>query len=213
MAGRQLIKHSQNASECRYFELIKKMNTIIIKTTSVFKDIAISILMLGLLLAFTKLVKFVVLLSQDIGSLSEQFSYEKESIDRGSNYYVYNTSTMTRSVASSNELNTEAESLSTQIHGGQMTFVALVIIMLFAFVILYFSIDFLIEYTHKFKPWSIIVLLLVFVFSVFYLEIKDLQETGNGMCFMFTTMISLITGIVLIGYTLIFPNYSRLNES
>ena len=190
----------------------KKMNILIARTTSVFKDIAISILMLGLLLAFTKLVKFVVLLSQDIGNLSEQFSYEKESIDRGSNYYVYNTATMTRSMESSSELNNQAESLSNQIQSGQFTFVALAIIIMIAFVVLYFTIDFLIEYTHKYTPWSIIILLLAFVSSVFYLEISDLRETGNGICFMFTTLISIITGTVLIGYTLIFPKYSRMNE-
>ena len=189
------------------------MNIIIARTKSVFKDISISILMLGLLMVFTKLVKFVVLITQDIGNLSDKFSNEMESINRGSHYYIYNTLNMTRSMESSSELNTQAENLSNQIQSGQFTFVALAIIIIIAFVILYFSIDFLIEYTNKYKPWSVIFLLLAFVFSVFYLEISDLRETGNGMCFMFTTLISIITGTVLIGYTLIFPNYSRMNES
>ncbi len=58
----------------------------------------------------------------------------------------------------------------------------------------------------------IILLLLTFVSSVFYIEIADLKETGNGICFLFTTMISIIKGIILIGYTPIFPNYIRSEE-
>lgn len=193
-------------------EIKQKMKTILLRTPSVFKDLVISILMLGLLLAFTKLVKFVVLMAQEFGDLTEQFSYEKETLNRTSQYYVYNTSTMTRRLESSFELNTEAENLSNQIQSGQMMFVTLAILMLFAFVILYFSLDFLIEYTRKFKPWSIIFLLAAFIFSVVYIEFTDLRETGNGICFMFTTMISLITGIILIGYTLIFPNYRIIED-
>lgn len=186
------------------------MKTILLRTPSVFKDLAISILMLGLLLAFTKLVKFVVLLAQDFGDLTEQFSYEKETLNRTSHYLV-NTQTG-RKWETSFELNTQAENLSSQIQSGQMMFVTLAILMFFAFVILYFSLDFLIEYTRKFKPWSIIFLLVAFTFSVVYIEFTDLRETGNGICFMFTTMISLITGIILIGYTLIFPNYRIVED-
>jgi len=190
----------------------EKMNTLIARTTSVLKDIAISILMLGLLLTFTKLVKFVVLLFQDIGNLSDKFSNEMESVKRGSKYYVYHTSTMTRSMESSSELNNQAESLSNQIQSGQFNLLVFATVILIVFITLYFSIDFLIQYTNKYKPWSIILMLLTFIFSVFYLEISDLRETGNGICFMFTTLIGIITGTVLIGYTLIFPNYTRMNE-
>ena len=186
------------------------MKTIVVQTSKLFKDIGILIIMLGLLLSFTQLVKFAVLVTQDISELSGKFSYEKESIERGSDYYVYNTRTMTRNMEHSIELNTQAENLSNQIQSGQLTFVALAIAMFFAFFTLYFFLDFLIMYTIKFQPWSVIFLLLSFIFSVFYFQMVDLKETGNSICFMFTTMISIIVGVVLIAYILIFPNNIRI---
>ena len=185
-----------------------KLNRI--KVKSVFIDLTVSTIMLGLLMAFTKMVKFVTLFIQEFNSIREQFSNEKESIDRGSSYVV---NTINGKKWEHNyELNNTAENLSNQIQSNQLMFFIILIISLLIFVALYFAIDFLIEYTNKFKPWSIALLLITFVSSVFYLEITDLKETGNGICFMFTTMISIIAGIILIGYTLIFPNYRQVEE-
>jgi hypothetical protein len=185
-----------------------KLNRI--KVKSVFIDLTVSTIMLGLLMAFTKMVKFVTLFIQEFNTIREQFSNEKESIDRGSSYVV---NTINGKKWEHNyELNNTAENLSNQIQSNQLMFFIILIISLLIFVALYFAIDFLIEYTNKFKPWSIALLLITFVSSVFYLEITDLKETGNGICFMFTTMISIIAGIILIGYTLIFPNYRQVEE-
>lgn len=181
-----------------------------VKVKSVFIDLTVSTIMLGLLMAFTKMVKFVTLFIQEFNSIREQFSNEKESIDRGSRYAV-NTNNG-KKWDQSFELNNTAENLSNQIQSNQLMFLIILIISLLIFVALYFAIDFLIEYTNKFKPWSIALLLITFVANVFYLEITDLKETGNGICFMFTTIISIITGIILIGYTLIFPNYRHVEE-
>ncbi len=178
------------------------------RVRSVFIDLLVAIILLGLLMAFTKMVKFIVLFIQEFNSIREQFSNEKETIDRTSRYIV---NTVNGKKWESNfELSNTAESLSGQIQNNQFLFLVIIFIALLIFVALYFAIDFLIEYTNKFSPWSIILLLITFISSVFYLEITDLKETGNGICFMFTTMISIVSGIILIGYTLIFPNYRQV---
>lgn len=176
----------------------------------VFIDLFVATILLGLLMAFTKTVKFVVLFIQEFNSIREQFSNEKETLDRTSRYVV---NTVNGKKWESNfELSNTAESLSSQIQNNQFLFFVIIFIALLIFVVLYFTIDFLIEYTNKFRPWSIALLLVAFISSVFYLEITDLKETGNGICFMFTTMISIISGIILIGYTLIFPNYRQVED-
>ena len=177
---------------------------------SVFIDLLVAIILLGLLMAFTKMVKFIVLFIQEFNAIREQFSNEKETIDRTSRYIV---NTVNGKKWESNfELSNTAESLSGQIQNNQFLFLVIIFIALLIFVALYFAIDFLIEYTNKFRPWSIILLLITFISSVFYLEITDLKETGNGICFMFTTMISIVSGLILIGYTLIFPNYRQVED-
>jgi hypothetical protein len=186
-------------------EIQSLKNTVHNKALYFIRDLAISTLMLGLLIAFTKLVKFVVLLMQELGSLTQSFLNEKDTIKRGSKFIVYTPNG--RRWEESFELNNTAEQLSSQINSNELTIFILILFSLIAFVALYFALDYLIDCTNKFKPYSIILLLLSFVSSVFYLEITDLHETGNGVCFLFTTTISIITGIVLIGYTLIFPNY------
>lgn len=180
------------------------------RVRSVFIDLLVAIILLGLLMAFTKMVKFIVLFIQEFNAIREQFSNEKETIDRTSRYIV---NTVNGKKWESNfELSNTAESLSGQIQNNQFLFLVIIFIALLIFVALYFAIDFLIEYTNKFRPWSIILLLITFISSVFYLEITDLKETGNGICFMFTTMISIVSGIILIGYTLIFPNYRQVED-
>lgn len=180
------------------------------RVRSVFIDLLVAIILLGLLMAFTKMVKFIVLFIQEFNAIREQFSYEKETIDRTSRYIV---NTVNGKKWESNfELSNTAESLSGQIQNNQFLFLVIIFIALLIFIALYFAIDFLIEYTNKFKPWSIILLLITFISSVFYLEITDLKETGNGICFMFTTMISIVSGLILIGYTLIFPNYRQVED-
>lgn len=180
------------------------------RVRSVFIDLLVATILLGLLMAFTKLVKFIVLFIQEFNAIREQFSNEKETIDRTSRYVV---NTVNGKKWESNfELSNTAENLSSQIQSNQFLFFVIIFIALLIFVALYFAIDFLIEYTNKFRPWSIILLPITFISSVFYLEITDLKETGNGICFMFTTMISIISGIILIGYTLIFPNYRQVED-
>jgi hypothetical protein len=180
------------------------------RVRSVFIDLLVAIILLGLLMAFTKMVKFIVLFIQEFNAIREQFSNEKETIDRTSRYIV---NTVNGKKWESNfELSNTAESLSGQIQNNQFLFLVIIFIALLIFVALYFAIDFLIEYTNKFSPWSIILLLINFISSVFYLEITDLKETGNGICFMFTTMISIVSGLILIGYTLIFPNYRQVED-
>ncbi|MFZ4796250.1 MAG: hypothetical protein ACOYMA_02080 [Bacteroidia bacterium] len=181
-----------------------------VKLISFLKDFFITFLMLGLLISFTKLIKFIVLVYQEFVMLNEQFSYEKETINRTS-HYIINTPNV-RKWETSFELNNQAESLSNQVQGSQILLFLVAIFSLLSLIILYFSIDFLLEYTNKFKPWSIVFLMLAFLISVLYIEITDLKETGNCFCFMFTTIISLISGMVLIGYTLIFPNYRNENR-
>jgi F0F1-type ATP synthase assembly protein I len=166
--------------------------------------------MLGLLLAFTKLIKYFVLTIQEFSYLSGQFSNETEAIDRGAKYIV-NTPTGYK-IQFSSELNSSAESLSNQIQNSHLMFATLILFTFISLVLLYFTLDFLIDKVRKFKPWSIILLLVSFTACVLYIEFLDLKETGNGVCFMFTTMISIITGIVLIGYTLIFPNYVKYED-
>jgi NADH:ubiquinone oxidoreductase subunit 3 (subunit A) len=180
------------------------------RVRSVFIDLLVAIILLGLLMAFTKMVKFIVLFIQEFNAIREQFSYEKETIDRTS-LYIVNT-VNGKKWESNFELSNTAESLSGQIQNNQFLFLVIIFIALLIFVALYFAIDFLIEYTNKFKPWSIILLLITFISSVFYLEITDLKETGNGLCFLFTTMISIVSGLILIGYTLIFPNYRQVED-
>ncbi len=180
------------------------------RVRSVFIDLLVATILLGLLMAFTKLVKFIVLFIQEFNAIREQFSNEKETIDRTSRYIV---NTVNGKKWESNfELSNTAESLSDQIQNNQFLFLVIIFIALLIFIALYFAIDFLIEYTNKFKPWSIVLLLITFISSVFYLEITDLKETGNGICFMFTTMISIVSGLILIGYTLIFPNYRQVED-
>jgi len=125
------------------------------KKSMFFRDFAVSALMFGLLMAFSKLVKFVVYLFQEFNALNNTFTNELESIERGSSYYIYNYEKMTRRLEKSNELNLTAENLSNQISNYQFLIVVLLILSIIGFVVLYFSIDFLIEYTKKFKPWSI----------------------------------------------------------
>jgi len=180
--------------------------------TLVLKNLSVSTLMLGLLLAFTQLVKFMVLLIQDIVNLSEQYGFEQETISRTSKYYVYNTFKNARTINYSNELTTAAEQINEQLTNQRILFTVLIMLSAFGFVLLYFALDYLIDFTRRYRPWSILVLLLTFVISVFYIEITDLKRSGNGYAFMFTTLISIITGIVLIGYSLIFPNYSKVEN-
>jgi hypothetical protein len=180
------------------------------RVRSVFIDLLVATILLGLLMAFTKLVKFIVLFIQEFNAIREQFSNEKETINRTSRYIV---NTVNGKKWESNfELSNTAESLNGQIQNNQFLFLVIIFIALLIFIALYFAIDFLIEYTNKFKPWSIVLLLITFISSVFYLEITDLKETGNGICFMFTTMISIVSGLILIGYTLIFPNYRQVED-
>jgi len=180
------------------------------KKSMFFRDFTVSALMLGLLMSFSKLVKFVVLLIQDLVSLSNAFDNELEAIERGSKYIVRTKTGSHWEV--SNELNNTVEALSNQISSSQISIALFLFFSLVAFVILYFALDFLIEYTNKFKPWSIILLLSTFVSSVFYLEFTDLYYSGNGYAFMFTATISIVTGILLVGYSLIFPNYRPVAE-
>jgi NADH:ubiquinone oxidoreductase subunit 3 (subunit A) len=180
------------------------------RVRSVFIDLLVATILLGLLMAFTKMVKFIVLFIQEFNAIREQFSNEKETINRTSRYIV---NTVNGKKWESNfELSNTAESLNGQIQNNQFLFLVIIFIALLIFIALYFAIDFLIEYTNKFKPWSIVLLLITFISSVFYLEITDLKETGNGICFMFTTMISIVSGLILIGYTLIFPNYRQVED-
>jgi NADH:ubiquinone oxidoreductase subunit 3 (subunit A) len=180
------------------------------RVRSVFIDLLVATILLGLLMTFTKLVKFIVLFIQEFNAIREQFSNEKETIDRTSRYIV---NTVNGKKWESNfELSNTAESLSGQIQNNQFLFLVIIFIAFLIFIALYFAIDFLIDYTNKFKPWSIFLLLITFISSVFYLEITDLKETGNGICFMFTTMISIVSGLILIGYTLIFPNYRQVED-
>lgn len=171
-----------------------------------FKNLSVSTLMLGLLLAFTQLVKFIVLMVQEFFQLSDQYGYEQETISRTSQYYVYNYAKNTRKLESSHELTNAAEQLGEQMSEHRLQFA------IFGIVILYFALDYLIDFTRRFRPWSIILLLVAFVSSVIYIEFIDLRCTGNGYAFMFTTLISIITGIVLIGYSLIFPNYMKQED-
>ncbi|MFA9213466.1 MAG: hypothetical protein ACEQSR_06420 [Candidatus Methylacidiphilales bacterium] len=175
------------------------------------KDLAIATIMLGLLLAFSKMVKFVVFLVQELNNLSNSLSNEMETIDRTSKHII-TLSNGSRHWEVSNELNLTAENLSRQISNNQVVIIMSLILSLVAFVVLYFAIDFLIEYTQKFKPWSIILLLTAFISTVFYSEFIDLRNNGNGFLFLFTTTISIITGIILIGYTLLFTNYRSVEE-
>lgn len=151
------------------------------RVRSVFIDLLVAIILLGLLMAFTKMVKFIVLFIQEFNSIREQFSNEKETIDRTSRYIV---NTVNGKKWESNfELSNTAESLSGQIQNNQFLFLVIIFIALLIFVALYFAIDFLIEYTNKFSPWSIILLLITFISSVFYLEITDLKETWKWYLF------------------------------
>lgn len=178
---------------------------------SFFKDLAVASLMLGLLMAFNKLIKFTTLFVQEFSKLFYQLSDERETIARGSKYIV-NNGISRPTIEHNYDLNVNAEFLSNQISNDQMLIFVIFFLIIVAFTILYFAIDFLMEYTNKFKPWSIILLLLTFVSSVFYIELTDLKESGNGICFMFTTLISVSTGIILIGYTMIFPNYIKSED-
>lgn len=188
-----------------------ELNTIKPKRAVMFfRDMAISTLMLGLLLAFSKMVKFVVVLVQDLLSLSNSYNQEMETIERGSKYIVRTKTGSYWEV--SHEITNTAEMLSSQISSSQLSIIIFLFVAVIAFVVLYFALDFLIEYTNKFKPWSIILLLVTFVSSVIYLEFTDLYYSGNWYCFMFTTIISIVTGLVLVGYTLIFPNYQYQEE-
>lgn len=180
--------------------------------TLVLKNLSVSTLMLGLLLAFTKLVKFIVLLVQEFMQLSEQFGFEQETISRTSQYYVYNLLKNTRRLESSHELTTKAQQLSEQMSEQKLLFLVLGVLSMIGFVLLYFALDYLIDFTRRYRPWSILVLLVAFVICVIYIEFIDLRNSGNGYAFMFTTLISIITGIVLIGYSLIFPNYSKVED-
>ena len=173
------------------------------------KNLSVSTLMLGLLLAFTQLVKFIVLLVQEYIQLNDQFSFEQETISRTSQYYVYNLLRNTRRLESSHELTTTAQQLSEQMSEQKLVFLVLGVLSIIGFVILYFALDYLIDFTRRYRPWSILVLLIAFTISVIYIEFIDLRSSGNGYAFMFTTLISIITGIVLIGYSLIFPNYTK----
>ena len=176
------------------------------------KNLSVSTLMLGLLLAFTQLVKFIVLLVQEYIQLNDQFGFEQETISRTSQYYVYNLVKNTRRLESSHELTTTAQQLSEQMSEQKLLFLVLGILSIIGFVILYFALDYLIDFTRRYRPWSILVLLIAFVISVIYIEFIDLRNNGNGYAFMFTTLISIITGIVLIGYSLIFPNYTKVED-
>lgn len=176
------------------------------------KNLSVSTLMLGLLLAFTQLVKFIVLLIQDIVNLSEQYGFEQETISRTSKYYVYNTFKNARTIHYSNDLTTAAEQINEQLTDQRILFTLLIMLSAFGFVLLYFALDYLIDFTRRYRPWSILVLLVAFVISVIYIEFIDLRNSGNGYAFMFTTLISIITGIVLIGYSLIFPNYTKVED-
>lgn len=180
------------------------------RVRSVFMDLLVATILLCLLMAFTKMVKFVVLFIQEFNFIREQFSEEKETLNRTSNYIVNTVNG--KKWEKSFELSNTAESLSTQIQSNQFLFFVIIFIALLIFIALYFIIDFLIEYTNKFRPWIIAFLLITFISSVFYQEITDLKDTGNGICFMFTTMISIITGIIFISYTLIFPNYRQVED-
>lgn len=176
------------------------------------KNLSVSTLMLGLLLAFTKLVKFIVLLVQEFMQLSEQYGFEQETISRTSQFYVYNYIKNTRRLESSHELNTTAQQLSEQMSEQKLLVLVLGVLSMIGFVLLYFALDYLIDFTRRYRPWSVLVLLVAFVLSVIYIEFIDLRNSGNGYAFMFTTLISIITGIVLIGYSLIFPNYSKVEN-
>ncbi len=173
------------------------------------KNLSVSTLMLGLLLAFTQLVKFIVLLVQEYIQLNDQYGFEQETISRTSQYYVYNYIKNTRRLESSHELTTTAQQLSEQMSEQKLVFLVLGVLSIIGFVILYFALDYLIDFTRRYRPWSILVLLIAFTISVIYIEFIDLRSSGNGYAFMFTTLISIITGIVLIGYSLIFPNYTK----
>lgn len=173
------------------------------------KNLSVSTLMLGLLLAFTQLVKFIVLLVQEYIQLNDQYGFEQETISRTSQFYVYNYIKNTRRLESSHELTTTAQQLSEQMSEQKLLFLVLGVLSMIGFVILYFALDYLIDFTRRYRPWSILVLLIAFTISVIYIEFIDLRSSGNGYAFMFTTLISIITGIVLIGYSLIFPNYTK----
>jgi ABC-type multidrug transport system fused ATPase/permease subunit len=177
-----------------------------------FKNLSVSTLMLGLLLAFNQLVKYIVLLVQNFLQLTDQYGYEQETISRTSQYYVYNYAKNTRKLESSHELTGAAEQLGEQMSEQKLQFVVLGIFSIIGIVVLYFALDYLIDFTRRFRPWSIILLLVAFVSSVIYIEFIDLRSTGNGYAFMFTTLISIITGMVLIGYSLIFPNYMKQDD-
>lgn len=196
--------------------LFHQPNSLITRTfppiALVLKNLSVSALMLGLLLAFTQLVKFIVLSVQDFLQLSEQYGNEQETISRTSQYFVYNYATNTRKLESSNELTTTAEQLGEQMSDQRLQFLVFGLFSIIGIVILYFALDYLIDYTRRFRPWSIILLLITFVSSVIYIEFIDLRKSGNGYAFMFTTLISIITGIVLIGYSLIFPNYTKQDD-
>ncbi|MFA9213184.1 MAG: hypothetical protein ACEQSR_04970 [Candidatus Methylacidiphilales bacterium] len=158
------------------------------------------------------MVKFIVLLIQDIVNLSEQYGFEQETISRTSKYYVYNTFKNARTIHYSNDLTTAAEQINEQLTDQRILFTLLIMLSAFGFVLLYFALDYLIDFTRRYRPWSILVLLVAFVISVIYIEFIDLRNSGNGYAFMFTTLISIITGIVLIGYSLIFPNYTKVED-
>lgn len=178
---------------------------------SFFKDLAVASLMLGLLMAFNKLIKFTTLFIQEFSKLFSQLSEERAIIARGSKVIIDNEIDRP-TIEHYYDLNVNAILLSNQLSNDQTVIFAMFLLIIVAFIILYFAIDFLMEYINKFKPWSIILLLLTFVSTVFYIEIADLKETGNGICFLFTTLISVSTGIILIGYTMIFPNYIKSED-
>jgi F0F1-type ATP synthase assembly protein I len=184
-----------------------------VKTTakSFFRDLAVASLMLGLLMAFNKLIKFTTLFIQEFSKLFSDLNVEMEVIERGSKFL--STNNINKNVVEhSHDLNIDAEYLSSQISNSQMLIFVVFFLFIVAFILLYLAIDYLMEYINKFKPWSIILLLVTFVSTVFYIELTDLKETGNGICFMFTTLISIITGIILVGYTMIFPNYVKSEQ-
>ncbi len=184
-----------------------------VKTTtkSFFKDLTVASLMLGLLIAFNKLIKFTTLFIQEFSKLFSDLNAERDIIERGSKFLSTNN-TNKNIVEHSHDLNINAEFLSSQISNSQMLIFVVFFLFIVAFILLYLAIDYLMEYINKFKPWSIILLLVTFVSTVFYIELTDLKETGNGICFMFTTLISIITGIILVGYTMIFPNYVKSEQ-
>jgi hypothetical protein len=172
-------------------------------------DFIILTLMLGLLLAFSKMVKFAVVLVQKIIRLTSNLNEEMETIERGSNHKVFTKNGYY--YEKSEELNNTALFLNKQIEDNQITLLLFLLVILFVFVILYFALDFLLGFAHKFKPWSVVLLVVTFIASVLYFEFEDLRSTGDGFTFMFSTIISIITGTILVGYSLIYPNFRPLN--